>query len=166
MESDETRIFNAAHLMVASLAGCLAHVTCKVFLILNFVDDSILVICGAYYKTLWLIISYCFFISNQLAQFVCSRNPYEVQYQVNSEVLYKVWVLPVICLSRLYSLLQMITLILVVPSLNRLPRIRSVIPEIVYWSQYFGNGLPLNIAREVSGVSMLKATLFKHIEIF
>lgn len=31
MESDETRIFNAAHLMVASLAGCLAHVTCKVF---------------------------------------------------------------------------------------------------------------------------------------
>ncbi|XP_038898360.1 CCR4-NOT transcription complex subunit 1 [Benincasa hispida] len=29
MESDETRIFNAAHLMVASLAGCLAHVTCK-----------------------------------------------------------------------------------------------------------------------------------------
>lgn len=31
MESDETRIFNAAHLMVASLAGSLAHVTCKVF---------------------------------------------------------------------------------------------------------------------------------------
>lgn len=30
MESDETRIFNAAHLMVASLAGSLAHVTCKV----------------------------------------------------------------------------------------------------------------------------------------
>ncbi|KAF4401859.1 hypothetical protein G4B88_013146 [Cannabis sativa] len=29
MESDETRIFNAAHLMVASLAGSLAHVTCK-----------------------------------------------------------------------------------------------------------------------------------------
>lgn len=30
MESDETRIRNAAHLMVASLAGSLAHVTCKV----------------------------------------------------------------------------------------------------------------------------------------
>lgn len=30
MESDETRIYNAAHLMVASLAGSLAHVTCKV----------------------------------------------------------------------------------------------------------------------------------------
>jgi len=30
MESDETRILNAAHLMVASLAGSLAHVTCKV----------------------------------------------------------------------------------------------------------------------------------------
>ncbi|KAK9910902.1 hypothetical protein M0R45_034838 [Rubus argutus] len=29
MESDDTRIFNAAHLMVASLAGSLAHVTCK-----------------------------------------------------------------------------------------------------------------------------------------
>lgn len=29
MELDETRIFNAAHLMVASLAGSLAHVTCK-----------------------------------------------------------------------------------------------------------------------------------------
>ncbi|CAH9118024.1 unnamed protein product [Cuscuta europaea] len=29
MESDETRIRNAAHLMVASLAGSLAHVTCK-----------------------------------------------------------------------------------------------------------------------------------------
>ncbi|KAH9627459.1 hypothetical protein KSS87_006150 [Heliosperma pusillum] len=28
-ESDESRIFNAAHLMVASLAGSLAHVTCK-----------------------------------------------------------------------------------------------------------------------------------------
>lgn len=37
MESDETRIFNAAHLMVASLAGSLAHVTCKVFpLTINF----------------------------------------------------------------------------------------------------------------------------------
>lgn len=33
MESDETRIYNAAHLMVASLAGSLAHVTCKVCLI-------------------------------------------------------------------------------------------------------------------------------------
>lgn len=30
MESDESRIYNAAHLMVASLAGSLAHVTCKV----------------------------------------------------------------------------------------------------------------------------------------
>lgn len=30
METDETRIRNAAHLMVASLAGSLAHVTCKV----------------------------------------------------------------------------------------------------------------------------------------
>ena len=30
MESDENRIFNAAHLMVAGLAGSLAHVTCKV----------------------------------------------------------------------------------------------------------------------------------------
>lgn len=30
MESDETRIRNAAHLMVASLSGSLAHVTCKV----------------------------------------------------------------------------------------------------------------------------------------
>ncbi|KAK4267898.1 hypothetical protein QN277_024622 [Acacia crassicarpa] len=29
MESDETRILNAAHLMVASLSGSLAHVTCK-----------------------------------------------------------------------------------------------------------------------------------------
>ncbi|XP_004306964.1 PREDICTED: CCR4-NOT transcription complex subunit 1-like [Fragaria vesca subsp. vesca] len=29
MESDDTRILNAAHLMVASLAGSLAHVTCK-----------------------------------------------------------------------------------------------------------------------------------------
>ncbi|CAK7347840.1 unnamed protein product [Dovyalis caffra] len=29
IESDETRIYNAAHLMVASLAGSLAHVTCK-----------------------------------------------------------------------------------------------------------------------------------------
>ncbi|KAF5959836.1 hypothetical protein HYC85_001045 [Camellia sinensis] len=29
MESDETCIYNAAHLMVASLAGSLAHVTCK-----------------------------------------------------------------------------------------------------------------------------------------
>uniref|UniRef100_A0A6N2MSE0 CCR4-Not complex component Not1 C-terminal domain-containing protein n=1 Tax=Salix viminalis TaxID=40686 RepID=A0A6N2MSE0_SALVM len=29
MEFDETRIYNAAHLMVASLAGSLAHVTCK-----------------------------------------------------------------------------------------------------------------------------------------
>ncbi|KAI8563951.1 hypothetical protein RHMOL_Rhmol03G0148400 [Rhododendron molle] len=32
MESDETPIYNAAHLMIASLAGSLAHVTCKVFL--------------------------------------------------------------------------------------------------------------------------------------
>lgn len=30
METDETRIRSAAHLMVASLAGSLAHVTCKV----------------------------------------------------------------------------------------------------------------------------------------
>ena len=30
MESEEVRIYNAAHLMVASLAGSLAHVTCKV----------------------------------------------------------------------------------------------------------------------------------------
>jgi hypothetical protein len=30
MESEEKRIKNAAHLMVASLAGSLAHVTCKV----------------------------------------------------------------------------------------------------------------------------------------
>ncbi|WZZ19735.1 hypothetical protein YC2023_121122 [Brassica napus] len=30
LEPDETRIYNAAHLMVASLAGSLAHVTCKV----------------------------------------------------------------------------------------------------------------------------------------
>ncbi|KAG9452304.1 hypothetical protein H6P81_005208 [Aristolochia fimbriata] len=29
MESDDSRIFNSAHLMVASLAGSLAHVTCK-----------------------------------------------------------------------------------------------------------------------------------------
>ncbi|KAI8563955.1 hypothetical protein RHMOL_Rhmol03G0148400 [Rhododendron molle] len=29
MESDETPIYNAAHLMIASLAGSLAHVTCK-----------------------------------------------------------------------------------------------------------------------------------------
>uniref|UniRef100_A0A1D1XGX4 CCR4-NOT transcription complex subunit 1 n=1 Tax=Anthurium amnicola TaxID=1678845 RepID=A0A1D1XGX4_9ARAE len=29
MESDESRIYNSAHLMVASLAGSLAHVTCK-----------------------------------------------------------------------------------------------------------------------------------------
>ncbi|KAL9690797.1 hypothetical protein QQ045_011207 [Rhodiola kirilowii] len=29
MDSDESRIYNAAHLMVASLAGSLAHVTCK-----------------------------------------------------------------------------------------------------------------------------------------
>ncbi|KAL5812656.1 hypothetical protein ACOSQ3_027606 [Xanthoceras sorbifolium] len=29
MEPDETRVYNAAHLMVASLAGSLAHVTCK-----------------------------------------------------------------------------------------------------------------------------------------
>ncbi|CAH8358576.1 unnamed protein product [Eruca vesicaria subsp. sativa] len=29
LEPDETRIYNAAHLMVASLAGSLAHVTCK-----------------------------------------------------------------------------------------------------------------------------------------
>ncbi|RZC53428.1 hypothetical protein C5167_012294 [Papaver somniferum] len=29
MESDESRMYNAAHLMVASLAGSLAHVTCK-----------------------------------------------------------------------------------------------------------------------------------------
>ncbi|KAL5862252.1 hypothetical protein ACOSQ3_003532 [Xanthoceras sorbifolium] len=29
MEAEETRIYNAAHLMVASLAGSLAHVTCK-----------------------------------------------------------------------------------------------------------------------------------------
>ncbi|XP_068649486.1 uncharacterized protein [Aristolochia californica] len=29
IESDDSRIFNAAHLMVASLAGSLAHVTCK-----------------------------------------------------------------------------------------------------------------------------------------
>ncbi|KAM7274650.1 hypothetical protein ACFE04_016516 [Oxalis oulophora] len=29
MDSDDTRIYNAAHLMVASLAGSLAHVTCK-----------------------------------------------------------------------------------------------------------------------------------------
>ncbi|KAK4839920.1 hypothetical protein QYF36_025957 [Acer negundo] len=29
MEPEETRIYNAAHLMVASLAGSLAHVTCK-----------------------------------------------------------------------------------------------------------------------------------------
>ncbi|KAI8029298.1 hypothetical protein LOK49_LG01G01388 [Camellia lanceoleosa] len=29
MDLDETRIRNAAHLMVASLAGILAHVTCK-----------------------------------------------------------------------------------------------------------------------------------------
>jgi CCR4-NOT transcription complex subunit 1 len=31
LEPDESRIYNAAHLMVASLAGSLAHVTCKVF---------------------------------------------------------------------------------------------------------------------------------------
>lgn len=30
MESDENRVYNAARLMVASLAGSLAHVTCKV----------------------------------------------------------------------------------------------------------------------------------------
>jgi len=35
MESDETRILNAAHLMVASLAGSLAHVTCKVMPLIN-----------------------------------------------------------------------------------------------------------------------------------
>lgn len=32
MEPDETLIRNAAHLMVARLAGSLAHVTCKVWI--------------------------------------------------------------------------------------------------------------------------------------
>lgn len=30
MESDETLIYNAAHVMVSNLAASLAHVTCKV----------------------------------------------------------------------------------------------------------------------------------------
>jgi hypothetical protein len=40
MESDETRIYNAAHLMVASLAGSLAHVTCKVFSVTELLNAS------------------------------------------------------------------------------------------------------------------------------
>lgn len=44
MESDETRIRNAAHLMVASLAGSLAHVTCKVlygYLVINMITSVV-----------------------------------------------------------------------------------------------------------------------------
>ena len=52
MESDESRIYNAAHLMVASLAGSLAHVTCKVsiscpkpwgFYLFHFMKNMLLV---------------------------------------------------------------------------------------------------------------------------
>ena len=35
MEPDEARIYSAAHMMVASLAGNFAHVTCKVFFLLE-----------------------------------------------------------------------------------------------------------------------------------
>lgn len=47
MESDETRILNAAHLMVASLAGSLAHVTCKV-MPLNMISFLLLIILWLY----------------------------------------------------------------------------------------------------------------------
>jgi hypothetical protein len=46
MESDETRIYNAAHLMVASLAGSLAHVTCKVFSVTELFSFSLLYLFG------------------------------------------------------------------------------------------------------------------------
>ena len=70
MESDETRIFNAAHLMVASLAGSLAHVTCKVFILALWAFLFLyLVICTVYlydvlFHTLITAAGLCFLLFN------------------------------------------------------------------------------------------------------
>lgn len=127
LESDETRIYNAAHLMVASLAGSLAHVTCKVlfFHFLPVVTDVFLFV--KYFEMLcgfsWKLISLLLLVI--LITIVRSfRSRWELQYQVNWEIRFRVWILQVNFLSRLSCSLLMITLILGVLSSNKLPQIR------------------------------------------
>lgn len=66
MESDESRIHSAAHLMVASLAGSLAHVTCKVRFVLSHC----------------VLIPY-FVVNTDLNLISVIRNHSVVQYQVS-----------------------------------------------------------------------------------
>lgn len=81
MESDETRIYNAAHLMVASLAGSLAHVTCKVYILRqNFsepfpFDYSI--------RNDAFLLQFHFYSSLSYFCLWFARNPCAVLYQVN-----------------------------------------------------------------------------------
>jgi hypothetical protein len=80
MESDETRIYNAAHLMVASLAGSLAHVTCKVFSVTELLCSSFSFVyleleARSFYLIFFLItINWCSLFA---------RSHYVVQYQVS-----------------------------------------------------------------------------------
>lgn len=81
METDETRIRNAAHLMVASLAGSLAHVTCKVqleILDLSFVYS----VFRSLLFVFTLILAYLLFLALMFAP----RNRCVLRYQVSSGI--------------------------------------------------------------------------------
>ena len=81
MESDETRIYNAAHLMVASLAGSLAHVTCKVFSVTELLSSSFsFVYLELEARSFYLIF---FFLSTINWCSLFARSHYVVQYQVS-----------------------------------------------------------------------------------
>lgn len=81
MESDETRIYNAAHLMVASLAGSLAHVTCKVYnLRQNFSEPLPFDHCIL--NDALLLQFHCFSFLSYLCLWI-ARSPCAVLYQVN-----------------------------------------------------------------------------------
>lgn len=82
MESDETRIYNAAHLMVASLAGSLAHVTCKVL----SQNKHFIISFSLFLSFLFVVLFWGHFlysIDGFNLSLWCSRNPYVALYQVN-----------------------------------------------------------------------------------
>jgi hypothetical protein len=81
MESDETRIYNAAHLMVASLAGSLAHVTCKVFSVTELLCSSFSFVYLELEARSFYLIFFFLITINWCSLF--ARSHYVVQYQVS-----------------------------------------------------------------------------------
>ena len=90
MELDETRIRNAAHLMVTSLA----HVTCMVLSqtvdhFSSIVVFSHLMIQRCYLINILHIICLCY-LGFENGYVITSRNPYVAQFQVSSGIHFRV----------------------------------------------------------------------------